>query len=564
MSQETENPQETTDATASAVVEVVKPRRGRPRKVVEAPVADAAASEQLQQEVVVSDTGQAEDKAQAEDKPRRRGRPRKTDTAENARQETAAVAESKDSAPESAQEQPRRGRWKKGDRNTKGDRNNNNKRGRREEPEEKISDEMAGVSLNLKEISAKSPTELLELADRYGIENAAGMRKQEQVSAILRAHGLRGGTIYSEGVLEILPDGFGFLRSPEANYLSGPDDVYVSGHQIRRFFLRKGDTVAGEIRPPRRGEKYFALKTVDTTNGESPEAARTKVLFDNLTPLYPDERLHMEVDNPTNKDMTGRIIDIVSPIGKGQRALLVAPPRTGKTVMMQSIAHSIEANHPDVELMVLLIDERPEEVTDMKRSVRGEVISSTFDEPAQRHVQVSEMVIEKAKRLVEHGKDVVILLDSITRLARAYNTVVPSSGKILTGGVDANALHRPKRFFGAARNIEGGGSLTIIATALVETGSKMDEVIFEEFKGTGNMEIKLDRKLTDKRIFPSIDIAPSGTRKEELLTPREELQKVWILRKILSPMGTIDAMEFLLDKLSPTKNNAEFFERMNQ
>jgi transcription termination factor Rho len=559
MSQETENPQEVTDATASAASEVVvKPRRGRPRKVVEKePAADAVAAGQSQPEAEVPD------KALTEDKPRRRGRPRKADAQNNTKQETGAASESKEATLEPSHEQPRRARWKKGDRNTKVDRNNN-KRGRREEPEEKISDEMEGVSLNLKEISAKSPTELLELADKYDIDNVAGMRKQEQVSAILRAHGLRSGTIYSEGVLEILPDGFGFLRSPDANYLSGPDDVYVSGHQIRRFFLRKGDTVAGEIRAPRRGEKYFALKTVDTTNGESPEAARTKVLFDNLTPLYPDERLHMEVDNPTNKDMTGRIIDIVSPIGKGQRALLVAPPRTGKTVMMQSIAHSIEANHPQVELMVLLIDERPEEVTDMKRSVRGEVISSTFDEPAQRHVQVSEMVIEKAKRLVEHGKDVVILLDSITRLARAYNTVVPSSGKILTGGVDANALHRPKRFFGAARNIEGGGSLTIIATALVETGSKMDEVIFEEFKGTGNMEIRLDRKLTDKRVFPSIDIAPSGTRKEELLTPREDLQKVWILRKILSPMGTIDAMEFLIDKLSPTKNNAEFFERMNQ
>ncbi len=552
MSQETES-QEVKDASP-AENEVVKPRRGRPRKVVEAPAVDAKAPAQAD---AVSE------KPKAEDKPRRRGRPRKADTPDKSNGKDAAAArESKEDSQEAAHEQPRRGRWKKGDRNSKAERNN--KRGRREEPEEKISDEMEGVSLNLKEISAKSPTELLELADSYDIDNAAGMRKQEQVSAILRAHGLRSGTIYSEGVLEILPDGFGFLRSPDANYLSGPDDVYVSGHQIRRFFLRKGDTVAGEIRPPRRGEKYFALKTVDTTNGESPQAARTKVLFDNLTPLYPDERLHMEIENPTRKDITGRIIDIVSPIGKGQRALLVAPPRTGKTVMMQSIAHSIEANHPEVELMVLLIDERPEEVTDMKRSVRGEVISSTFDEPAQRHVQVSEMVIEKAKRLVEHGKDVVILLDSITRLARAYNTVVPSSGKILTGGVDANALHRPKRFFGAARNIEGGGSLTIIATALVETGSKMDEVIFEEFKGTGNMEIKLDRKLTDKRVFPSIDIAPSGTRKEELLTPREDLQKVWILRKILSPMGTIDAMEFLIDKLSPTKSNAEFFERMNQ
>ncbi|MDX8396106.1 MAG: transcription termination factor Rho [Mariprofundaceae bacterium] len=420
------------------------------------------------------------------------------------------------------------------------------------------------MSLHLKEVSGVTPQELLEKAEALGIENAAGMRKQEQVSAILRAHAMRGGTIYSEGVLEILPDGFGFLRSSEANYLAGPDDVYVSSHQVRKFYLRKGDTVSGEIRPPRRGEKYFALRTVDSTNGESPEVARTKVLFDNLTPLYPDERLHMEIDNPTNKDMTGRVIDLAAPIGKGQRALLVAPPRTGKTMMMQSIAHSIEANHPNALLMVLLIDERPEEVTDMKRSVRGEVVSSTFDEPAQRHVQVAEMVIEKAKRMVEHGKDVIILLDSITRLARAYNTVVPSSGKILTGGVDANALHRPKRFFGAARNIEGGGSLTIVATALVETGSKMDEVIFEEFKGTGNMEIRLERKLVDKRVFPAIDIAPSGTRKEELLTPPADLQKIWVLRKILSPMNSVDAMEFLLDKLSGTKNNAEFFDRMNQ
>jgi transcription termination factor Rho len=507
-----------------------------------------------------------------EEKPRRRGRPRKVSAestpkeaekkVEKVAKEEVSEAPAVASPKEGEQETVRRGRWR--NKNEKGNKHEKGNRRRREEPEEKISDEMAGVTLNLKEVSSRTPTELLELADSYGIENAAGMRKQEQVSAILRAHGLRSGTIYSEGVLEILPDGFGFLRSPDANYLSGPDDVYVSSHQIRRFYLRKGDTVTGEIRPPRRGEKYFALKTVDTTNSEEPEVARTKVLFDNLTPLYPDERLHMELDDPTKKDLTGRIIDIVAPIGKGQRALLVAPPRTGKTVMMQSIAHSIEANHPDVVLMVLLIDERPEEVTDMKRSVKGEVISSTFDEPAQRHVQVSEMVIEKAKRLVEHGRDVVILLDSITRLARAYNTVVPSSGKILTGGVDANALHRPKRFFGAARNIEGGGSLTIIATALVETGSKMDEVIFEEFKGTGNMEIKLDRKLTDKRVFPSIDIAPSGTRKEELLTPREDLQKVWILRKILSPMGPTDAMEFLIDKLGPTKNNAEFFDRMNQ
>jgi len=437
-------------------------------------------------------------------------------------------------------------------------------RNNKHEEDEAQSDELAGVTLHIRDVAAMSPIELLEKADSLGIDNVAGMLKQDQVSAILRAHGLRGGTIYSEGVLEILPDGFGFLRSAEANYLSGPDDVYVSTHQIRRSFLRKGDTVTGEIRIPRRGEKYSALKTVDSINGEAPAVARTKILFDNLTPLYPDQRLVMEIDNPTHKDKTGRVIDLVSPIGKGQRALLVAPPRTGKTMMMQSIAHSIEQNHPDVSLMVLLIDERPEEVTDMKRSVKGEVVSSTFDEPAQRHVQVAEMVIEKAKRMVEHGKDVVILLDSITRLARAYNTVVPSSGKILTGGVDANALHRPKRFFGAARNIEGGGSLTIIATALVDTGSKMDEVIFEEFKGTGNMEINLNRKLVDKRVFPAIDIAPSGTRKEELLIDHDTLQKIWVLRKILSPMNAVSAMEFLLDKLGSSKNNDEFFDRMNQ
>ena len=528
-------------------------------------------SQEVEESAAVADATGAE-------KPRGRGRPRKTSAvnkeesseaaAPSGEQQEASQAqteEPKEEGREAEGESGRRGRWRnKNEKNGKNERPDKGNRRRREEADEKISDEMAGVTLNLKEISAKSPTELLELADSYGIENAAGMRKQEQVSAILRAHGLRGGTIYSEGVLEILPDGFGFLRSPDANYLSGPDDVYVSSHQIRRYYLRKGDTVTGEIRPPRRGEKYFALKTVDSTNGEDPEVARSKVLFDNLTPLYPDERLTMEIENPTRKDITGRVIDIIAPIGKGQRALLVAPPRTGKTVMMQSIAHSIEYNHPEVELMVLLIDERPEEVTDMTRSVKGEVISSTFDEPAQRHVQVAEMVIEKAKRLVEHGRDVVILLDSITRLARAYNTVVPSSGKILTGGVDANALHRPKRFFGAARNVEGGGSLTIIATALVETGSKMDEVIFEEFKGTGNMEIKLDRKLSDKRVFPAIDIAPSGTRKEDLLTPPADLQRIWILRKILSPMGTVDAMEFLLDKLNQTKCNADFFEKMNQ
>jgi len=600
MSNEIEAPQEVKTSEVKPSEEAPR-RRGRPRKVVvDATETKAAESKPVKAEVKPSKPEAAPAKVEAEpaaeEKPRRRGRPRKVEVKSDevevkAEPKPAKVEAKVEPAPSSNNEEVntgdnqeqggKRGRWRnKPERNNGPDRNNrpdrgnkpergnkpdrNPKRARRDEAEEKISDEMEGVTLNLKEISAKSPTELLELADQYDIDNAAGMRKQEQVSAILRAHGLRSGTIYSEGVLEILPDGFGFLRSPDANYLSGPDDVYVSTHQIRRYFLRKGDTVAGEIRSPRRGEKYFALKTVDTTNGQSPEQARTKVLFDNLTPLYPEERLHMEIEDPTSKDITGRIIDIVSPIGKGQRALLVAPPRTGKTVMMQSIAHSIAANHPEVELIVLLIDERPEEVTDMKRSVKGEVVSSTFDEPAQRHVQVSEMVIEKAKRLVETGKDVVILLDSITRLARAYNTVVPSSGKILTGGVDANALHRPKRFFGAARNIEGGGSLTIVATALVETGSKMDEVIFEEFKGTGNMEIKLERKLTDKRIFPSIDIAPSGTRKEELLTPREDLQKVWILRKILSPMGSIDAMEFLLDKLGTTKSNAEFFSRMNQ
>ncbi len=548
MSVQDETKVETQDQTSAEAVVAVeaeakpKRRRGRPRK---SETLTAAATESGTAEAVTEKTVTA-----------RKVRSKTADTeeaqAENQGEKSEAKAERSEELREAADTSRTRGRNKR-----------NGNRRRREE-DEPVSKEMEGVTLNLKEISAKSPTELLAMADSYGIENAAGMRKQEQVSAILRAHARMGGTIYSEGVLEILPDGFGFLRSSDANYLAGPDDVYVSSHQIRKYYLRKGDTVAGEIRPPRRGEKYFALNTVDTANGEPPEVARTKVLFDNLTPLYPDERLRMEIDDPTNKDMTGRIIDIVAPIGKGQRALLVAPPRTGKTVMMQSIAHSIEANHPEVELIVLLIDERPEEVTDMKRSVRGEVVSSTFDEPAQRHVQVAEMVIEKAKRMVEHGKDVVILLDSITRLARAYNTVVPSSGKILTGGVDANALHRPKRFFGAARNVEGGGSLTIIATALVDTGSKMDEVIFEEFKGTGNMEIRLDRKLADKRIFPAIDIAPSGTRKEELLTDRDILQRVWVLRKILSPMNAVDAMEFLLDKLSSTKNNAEFFERMNQ
>ncbi len=434
----------------------------------------------------------------------------------------------------------------------------------------KADDEAAAVqveeqtpALHYKEVAARPMPELVQLAEGYGIENAAAMPKQELVSLILRRHAERGGKVHSEGVLEILPDGYGFLRSPDANYLPGPDDVYVSQGQIRRYYLRKGDTVAGELRPPRGNERYFALKAIETVNGESPEVARTKILFDNLTPLYPTERLVMEVDDPTHKDITGRVIDLLAPIGKGQRGLIVAPPRTGKTMMLQSIAHSLERNHPEVYLIVLLIDERPEEVTDMKRSVKGEVVSSTFDEPAQRHVQVAEMVIEKAKRLVEHGRDVVILLDSITRLARAYNTVVPASGKILTGGVDANALQRPKRFFGAARNTEEGGSLTIIATALVETGSKMDEVIFEEFKGTGNMEIKLDRRLAEKRVFPAIDVGPTGTRREELLIPKDQLYRIWVLRKILAPMGAQDAMEFLIDKLRQTKNNAEFFEKMN-
>ncbi|MDQ6962114.1 MAG: transcription termination factor Rho [Mariprofundaceae bacterium] len=416
--------------------------------------------------------------------------------------------------------------------------------------------------MHLREVASLHPKAILDLAESVNIENASSMRKAEQVFAILKAHAARGGTLYSEGVLEVLPDGFGFLRSPEANYMTGPDDVYVSNHQIRRFSLRKGDTIAGEIRSPRSSERYFALKAIDTINNHEPREAKTKVLFDNLTPLYPDERFHMEVKG--SKDLTGRVIDLVAPIGKGQRGLLVAPPRTGKTVMMQSIAHSIEANHPDSTLMVLLIDERPEEVTDMKRSVKGEVVASTFDEPAQHHVQVAEMVIEKAKRLVEHGEDVIVLLDSITRLARAYNTVSPSSGKILSGGVDSNALHRPKRFFGAARNIEDGGSLTIIATALIDTGSRMDEVIFEEFKGTGNMEIHLSRKLMDKRVFPAIDMAPSGTRKEELLLEQTDMAKVWVLRRILSPMGTADSMEFLLEKLRQHPTNDDFFLGMNQ
>jgi len=417
--------------------------------------------------------------------------------------------------------------------------------------------------MNLLELKQKSPTELLNYAEELEIENASALRKQDMMFAILKQLAENDIQISGGGVLEILQDGFGFLRSPEANYLPGPDDIYVSPSQIRRFTLRTGDTVEGQIRAPKDGERYFALLKVNTINFEDPERSRHKVNFDNLTPLYPEEKVKLEIEDPTLKDRSTRVIDLISPLGKGQRALIVASPRTGKTVILQNIAHSVAVNHPESYLIVLLIDERPEEVTDMDRSVKGEVISSTFDEPAARHVQVAEMVMEKAKRLVEHKRDVVILLDSITRLARAYNTVVPSSGKVLTGGVDANALQRPKRFFGAARNIEEGGSLTIIATALIDTGSRMDEVIFEEFKGTGNSEIVLDRKLADKRTWPAIDMLKSGTRKEELLVDRGTLSKMWVLRRILTPMGTVDAMEFLLNKLKESKSNNEFFDNMN-
>jgi transcription termination factor Rho len=417
--------------------------------------------------------------------------------------------------------------------------------------------------MNLQELKEKTPTELLSFAEEHEVENASTMRTQDMMFAILKNVAEQGVEITGEGVLEVLQDGFGFLRAPEANYLPGPDDIYVSPSQIRRFGLKTGDTVEGPIRSPKDGERYFALLKVTTVNFEEPEKSRHKVNFDNLTPLYPDEILRLELDDPTQPDPTGRVIDLITPIGKGQRGLIVAPPRTGKTVILQNVAKSIAANHPEVYLIVLLIDERPEEVTDMKRSVQGEVVSSTFDEPATRHVQVAEMIIAKAKRLTEHGRDVVILLDSITRLARAYNTVVPSSGKVLTGGVDANALQRPKRFFGAARNIEDGGSLTIIATALIDTGSRMDEVIFEEFKGTGNSEIILDRKLSDKRTWPAIDITKSGTRKEELLVDKGTLAKMWVLRRILMPMGVTDSMEFLLGKLKETKANSEFFDSMN-
>ncbi len=415
--------------------------------------------------------------------------------------------------------------------------------------------------MNLKELKEKKITDLSTIAKELGVEGASGMRKQDLIFAILNTTSAKNGAIFGEGVLEILPDGFGFLRAPDANYLPGPDDIYVSPSQIRRFNLKTGDTISGQIRPPKEGERYFALLKVAEVNFENPAVAREKTLFDNLTPLYPDERLVLE-SAPDN--LSTRVIDLAAPVGKGQRALIVAPPRTGKTILLQNIANSITANHPEVYLIVLLIDERPEEVTDMQRTVDGEVISSTFDEPATRHVQVAEMVIEKAKRLVEHKRDVVILLDSITRLARAYNTVVPHSGKILSGGVDSNALHKPKRFFGAARNIEEGGSLTIIATALIDTGSKMDEVIFEEFKGTGNMELVLDRKLVDKRTFPAIDINKSGTRREELLCDPVSLQRIWLLRKVLSSMNVVDSMEFLLDKLGDAKTNQEFLDSMNQ
>ena len=414
--------------------------------------------------------------------------------------------------------------------------------------------------MKLQDLKNKSAPELIAFAEENGVENASVLRKQELMFAILKQLATQEVEIVGEGVVEILQDGFGFLRSPEANYLPGPDDIYISPSQIRKFQLKTGDTVEGPIRSPKEGERYFALLKVNTINFDDPEKIRHKSHFDNLTPLYPNERFRMELDDPTTKkDMSARVIDLVAPLGKGQRALIVAPPRTGKTVLLQNIAHSITANHPECYLIVLLIDE----VTDMQRSVRGEVVSSTFDEPATRHVQVAEMVIEKAKRLVEHGRDVVILLDSITRLGRAYNTTVPSSGKVLTGGVDANALQRPKRFFGAARNIEEGGSLTIIATALIDTGSRMDEVIFEEFKGTGNSELVLDRKVADKRTFPAMDILKSGTRKEDLLVPRQELQKIFVLRRILAPMGTTDAIEFLNDKLKQTKSNSDFFDSMN-
>ncbi len=416
------------------------------------------------------------------------------------------------------------------------------------------------MSVSLAELKDKNITDLAKIAKELNIPGSSGMRKQELIFQILRAQTEKNGLIFSEGVLECLPDGFGFLRAPEYNYLPGPDDIYVSPSQIRKFDLRTGDTVSGQVRPPKDGERYFALIKVEAVNFEDPEVARNKIFFDNLTPLYPQERIRLET---TKENLTGRVLDMLCPIGKGQRGLIVAPPRTGKTMMLQSVANSITANHPEIALIVLLIDERPEEVTDMQRTVKGEVISSTFDEPPQRHIQVAEMVLEKAKRLVEHKRDVVILLDSLTRLGRAYNAVTPPSGKVLSGGIDANALQRPRRFFAAARNIEEGGSLTIIATALIDTGSRMDDVIFEEFKGTGNMEINLDRRLVDKRVFPTIDINRSGTRKDELLLPADELNRIWVLRKVLSPLSTVEAMELLLGRLSKTKTNGEFLASMS-
>jgi transcription termination factor Rho len=418
--------------------------------------------------------------------------------------------------------------------------------------------------MHLSELKTNHVTQLVDMAVSNGIENASRMRKQDLIFALLKSQAKKGESIFGDGTLEVLPDGFGFLRSPDTSYLASTDDIYVSPSQIRRFNLHTGDSIEGEIRTPKDGERYFALVKVDKVNSETPEAAKNKILFENLTPLHPDKAFKLEREIKAEENITGRVLDIVAPIGKGQRGLIVSPPKAGKTVMLQHIAHALVANHPEITLIVLLIDERPEEVTEMSRSVRGEVVASTFDEPASRHVQVAEMVIEKAKRLVEHKKDVVILLDSITRLARAYNTVVPASGKVLTGGVDANALQKPKRFFGAARNVEEGGSLTIIATALIDTGSRMDDVIFEEFKGTGNMEIHLDRKLTDKRVFPSIDMQKSGTRKEELLLPREDLNRVWVLRKVLNPLSAVEAMELLLDKMGKAKSNAEFLSSMQK
>ncbi len=471
----------------------------------------------------------------------------------------------------------RGGRSKSGGRSKRGNSDNKGRSRRKQQPVEQpnFDEDDFGTfaegefkvgenAMNLSDLKKRPVAELVELAQSMGLENTARLRKQDIIFAVLKAHARNGEDIYGDGVLEILQDGFGFLRSADSSYLAGPDDIYVSPSQIRRFNLRTGDSISGLIRPPKDGERYFALLKVGQINLDAPEHARGKVLFENLTPLFPRERLKLEAGNGSTEDLTARIIDMVSPVGKGQRGLIVSPPKAGKTMLLQNIAHSIANNNPDCYLIVLLIDERPEEVTEMARSVRGEVVSSTFDEPASRHVQVAEMVIEKAKRLTEHKRDVVILLDSITRLARAYNTVVPSSGKVLTGGVDANALHRPKRFFGAARNIEEGGSLTILATALIDTGSRMDDVIYEEFKGTGNMEIHLDRRIAEKRTFPAININRSGTRKEELLTAPDELQRIWVLRKLLHPMEEIAAVEFLLGKLKDTKTNAQFFDSMKR